>query len=152
MLKTLEERNLSKAQYINKKCESLQHEDNFYLLKLLLPNKFIENQKFKSQLKNKPELILTINKCFKYTVELNLQYQFKDSTSETVIIRSYQDAKVAELMYCTDFQIFIRLMGPKIPVKTHFNTRISLNRFLNKWLNFLTINGYSSRQWVSFEN
>lgn len=147
MLKTLNQRRLYKTEYSNKNCLSIQHEDNFYLLQLLLPNDLLETQSFKSTRTDKPELRLFIKKRFKYTIELELMYKFESSCSESVVIRAYQDAKVAELMYCTDLQRFIRLMGPKISPEVHFNTRISLNRFLNKWLNYLIQNGYSSRHW-----
>jgi len=152
MLNTLKQREFSKAQYINNKCVSLQHEDNFYLLQLLIPHQLEKNQTLICELKNKPKLILLVKDCFKYTVEFELKYQFKNSVSESVVIRNYLDAKVAELMYCTDFQRFIRLMGPKISPHVHFKTRMSLNRFLDKWLNYLLQNGYNASAWKSLDN
>ena len=137
-----------KAQYINKQCVSIQHEDNYQLLSLLLPTKLIENNRYKSQLKDKPLLAINVLNQYKYTLELEFTYLFKFGQSESITIKLYHDAKVAEIVYCTDVQQFIRLMGPKICPKIHKETRNVLNIFLNKWLNYLLKNGYNQTKWT----
>ncbi|MBL4772959.1 MAG: DUF1249 domain-containing protein, partial [Alcanivoracaceae bacterium] len=73
---------------------------------------------------------------------------FNFGKSEKVTIKLYEDAKVAEVVYCTNVQKFIRLLGPKVPPKVHMETRGALNIFLNKWLNYLLQNAYSRDKWV----
>jgi uncharacterized protein YqiB (DUF1249 family) len=148
MLKEKIKNTHSKSNYINQNCVTIQHEDNYLLLKHLIPTHLQENQQFKSTTVNKPELMLKVIQKYKYTVELELKYLFKFGHSENIIIRLYQDAKVAEIMHCTDLQKFIRLLGPKISPKVHVETRSALNVFLNKWLNFLMKNNYSHQNWL----
>ncbi|MCF6318979.1 MAG: DUF1249 domain-containing protein [Proteobacteria bacterium] len=137
-----------KAQYINKQCMSVQHEDNYQLINMLLPVKLLENAHYKSKCFNQPQLNIQVINQYKYTTELEFSYLFEFGKSETISIKLYHDAKVAEIVYCTDVQQFIRLMGPKICPKIHKETRSVLNNFLNKWLNFLLNNGYNSQQWI----
>jgi uncharacterized protein YqiB (DUF1249 family) len=125
----------------------IQHEDNFHLLHLLLPKKILENTKYISNIRNKPKLNIYVVNQYKYTLELEFSYQFSFGNSEKILVKIYQDAKVAEIVYCTDVQQFIRLMGPRICPKIHKETRNVLNKFLNKWLNFLMQNGYNSLSW-----
>ena len=151
MLQTLKQRNIAQARYVNYKCVALQHEDNFHLLNLLCPENIEKNQPLVSTHSHRPKLIFKPLECFKYTHEFEMLYEFENSQSESVVIRSYLDARVAELMYCTDFQKFIRLLGPRVSPQVHFKTRMSLNRFLNKWLNYLLLNGYSSQKWEAID-
>ena len=137
-----------KSQYVNQKCVSIQHEDNYQLLSLLLPNKLIENKQYQSQLIDKPQLNIQVVNQYKYTLELEFSYLFEFGQSESITIKLYNDAKVAEIVYCTDVQQFIRLMGPKICPKIHQETRNVLNIFLNKWLNYLLNNGYATKHWM----
>jgi len=149
MLETKNKTRVAKSQYVNKKCVSIQHEDNYHLLSLLLPKKLIESFQYISTTADKPQLIINVLNNYKYTIELELSYQFKFEKSEKILIKLYQDAKVAEIVYCTDVQQFIRLMGPKICPKIHKETRDVLNKFLNKWLNYLLQNNYSFNQWAT---
>ena len=137
----------TKSNYTNDKCVTIQHEDNYLLLKHLLPTDLQEGEEFKTTNDNKPQLSLKVIQKFKYTIELELKYLFKFGNSEKITIRLYQDAKVAEIMHCTDLQKFIRLLGPKLSPKIHVETRSALNVFLNKWLNFLMTNNYSQHNW-----
>ncbi len=137
-----------KTRYINQKCVSIQHEDNYQLLSLLLPNKLIDNKQYQSQLVDKPQLNIQVINQYKYTLELEFCYLFEFGQSESITIKLYNDAKVAEIVYCTDVQQFIRLMGPKICPKIHKETRNVLNIFLNKWLNYLLNNGYATKHWI----
>lgn len=148
MLKSEEKKHAVQSDYTNKKCVSIQHEDNFHLLGLLLPIGIEEGRVYQSCNGDKPLLKLTINKKFKYTLELELHYVFRYAQSEKIAIKIYQDAQVAEMLYCTNLQKFIRLMGPKISPKTHMKTRTALNNFLNKWLSYLLKSGYSDRKWA----
>ena len=135
------------SRYSNNQCVSIQHEDNFQLLNLLLPKQLITNHCFKSSLENKPCLYINVVNKFKYTTELVFKYSFDFGHSEEIVVKLYNDAKVAEIVYCTDLQQFIRLLGPKICPKIHKQTRGSLNVFLNKWLSFLLKNNYNKNNW-----
>jgi uncharacterized protein YqiB (DUF1249 family) len=137
----------NKSNYINNNCVSIQHEDNFLLLGLLLPRNLNESVQYQSKLVNKPKLMISIINQFKYTTELEFNYLFNFGKSEKICIKLYHDAKVAEMVYCTNVHQFIRLLGPKIPPKIHMQTRYALNTFLNKWLNYLLKNGYRSELW-----
>jgi uncharacterized protein YqiB (DUF1249 family) len=149
MLETKNRSRVAKSQYINEKCVTIQHEDNHHLLGLLLPKKMIESYSYTSSLVGKPQLVIKVINRYKYTLELEFSYLFDFGKSEKILIKLYQDAKVAEIVYCTDVQQFIRLMGPKICPKIHKETRSVLNIFLNKWLNYLLQNNYSTNQWIS---
>ncbi len=131
------------SRYINENCVSLQHEDNYQLLNVLLPAKLIENKCYQSSHTTKPKLQICVINKYKYTTEVEFNYLFQFGSSEKITIKLYHDAKVAELVHCTNVQKFIRLLGPKIALKVHCETRSTLNKFLNKWLNFLLKNGYS---------
>lgn len=144
---TLQKVQKAQNSYINKNCETIQHEDNYQLLNLLLPATLFSDGCFKSSVANKPKLIIQVINKFKYTTELAFKYSFDFGSSEEIVIKLYHDAKVAELVYCTDLQKFIRLLGPKISPKIHSKTRGSLNVFLNKWLNFLLQNNYNNTHW-----
>ncbi|MFW5446620.1 MAG: DUF1249 domain-containing protein [Methylophagaceae bacterium] len=147
MFKSKQSTKIIKSDYINKDCVSIQHEDNYQLLNLLLPKLLIEMKTYKSTIAEKPSLIIKVLNKYKYTIELEFSYLFNFGKSEKINIKLYQDAKVAEIVYCTNVQQFIRLMGPKICPKIHKKTRNVLNIFLNKWLNYLLKNGYSQHQW-----
>jgi len=151
MLETKNRPIFTKSEYINEKCVSIQHEDNYHLLGLLLPNKLIESYTYTSSLMDKPQLNIQVINNYKYTLELEFSYAFDFGKSEKILIKIYQDAKVAEIVYCTDVQQFIRLMGPKICPKIHKETRSVLNIFLNKWLNYLLQNNYSHNQWDTID-
>jgi len=142
----------SQSAYINKSCVSIQHEDNFHLLNLLLPNKLIHKNEYWSTLNDKPQLIIHVLNKYKYTIELEFCYAFDFGKSEKIVIKLYQDAQVAEIVYCTDVQQFIRLLGPKICPKIHKQTRNVLNNFLNKWLNYLLKNNYRRDKWKVLDN
>jgi uncharacterized protein YqiB (DUF1249 family) len=135
------------TQYTNDKCETIKHEDNYHLLKLLLPVQLFEGVIYTSTVVNRPLLKIHVLKSFKYTTEIELSYIFKSHNSEKIILRSYEDAKVAEIVYCTDVQQFIRLLGPKIKPQVHLKTRASLNIFLAKLLHYLLKSGYNHNHW-----
>jgi len=147
MLKMKSKPKLSQASYVNENCVSIQHEDNFQLLKLLIPNKLFNNCIYESCLSNKPKLFLDVVNKYKYTTEMLFKYSFEFGNSEEIVVKLYHDAQVAEIVYCTDLQQFIRLLGPKICPEIHSKTRGSLNVFLNKWLRFLLQNNYNSDNW-----
>ena len=147
MLKSKNKPSSSKSQYINQQCVSIQHEDNFQLFSLLLPTQLFNGNTYQSSLTNKPKLFLEVINKYKYTSELVFKYSFDFGNSEEIVVKLYHDAKVAEIVYCTDLQQFIRLLGPKICPKIHSETRGSLNTFLNKWLCFLLQNNYNKNNW-----
>ena len=140
----------SQYKYVNQDCLSIQHEDNYQLLSHILPTDLQQGFQLKSTLQGKPELMVVVKNNYKYTLELEINYVFKFGKSETIALKLYQDAQVAEMVYCTNLQQFIRLMGPKISPKIHMQTRNALNNFLNKWLNYLLHNGYSKDNWLVF--
>lgn len=146
MLDSLNKSKSIQSNYINEQCVSIQHEDNYQMLCLLLPIKLLENQMYVSNIVDKPKLNIYVLNKYKYTTELEFRYQFEFGNSEKITIKLYNDAKVAELVFCTNVQKFIRLLGPRIAPEVHKQTRNTLNTFLNKWLNFLLQNNYSTNQ------
>ena len=148
MLKSKNKAVMSQSNYSNNECVTIQHEDNFHLLHLLLPKKLTRHYCYHSTLENKPCLSVTVVNKYKYTTELVFKYSFEFGNSEEIVVKLYNDAKVAEIVYCTDLQQFIRLLGPKISPKVHKETRSSLNIFLNKWLCFLLQNNYNKNNWI----
>ena len=147
MLRSKNKPKISQNNYINKQCVSIKHEDNFQLLNLLIPKQLLRGGCYESSIQNKPKLFLNVLNKYKYTTELVFKYSFEFGNSEEIVIKLYNDAQVAEIVYCTDLQQFIRLLGPKICPKIHSETRGSLNIFLNKWLSFLLQNNYNKINW-----
>ncbi len=148
MLKSKSKKAIFTSNYINDKCVSIQHEDNFQLLKMIVPQKLFTEFNYESTVVNKPKLYCQVLNNYKYTTELVFKYSFEFGNSEEIVVKLYHDAQVAEVVYCTDLQQFIRLLGPKICPRIHSETRASLNVFLNKWLGFLLQNNYSQTHWV----
>lgn len=142
----------TQSNYSNLHCGSVAHENNYQLLKLLLPVQLYQGISYISALKHKPMISIKVTKEFKYTTEIELNYQFSFGESEKIVLRAYNDAKVAEIIYCTDFQQFIRLLGPKVNHKVHLETRTSLNVFLSKLLHFLLKSGYNHNHWVQLSS
>ncbi len=140
-------KNHSISEFINPTCESIQHENNYQLLQLLLPLQLYKGIFYQSRVPNKPLVQVVVKEVFKYTTEIELSYLFTFGSSEKVVMRLYHDANVAEITYCTDLQQFIRLLGPKITPKTHLKTRSALNVFLNKLMLFLLKSGYNHNHW-----
>ncbi|HPI97022.1 MAG TPA: DUF1249 domain-containing protein [Gammaproteobacteria bacterium] len=138
---------IRKSEIVNPKCLTLRHENNFVMLQLLLPNHFKTGEKYISTAKNRPRLVMKIINCYKYTTEIIMNYEFDSQSSEEINIKIYHDAQLAEIVYCTDVQKFIRLLGPKVCPQIHKKTRTTLNTFLQKWLNFLLAKGYSGHLW-----
>ena len=135
------------SSYSNQQCETIKHEDNFQLMKMLFPVHLYQGVCYESTLENRPIVQIKVSQAFKYTTEIELKYIFKFGMSEKIIMRSYEDARVAEIVYCTDFQQFIRLLGPRICPKVHLKTRSALNIFLHKLLSFLLKSGYNHNHW-----
>jgi uncharacterized protein YqiB (DUF1249 family) len=138
----------TQSNYINLQCGSIAHENNYQLIKLLLPVQLYQGVSYQSALKHKPMVNIKVTQEFKYTTEIELNYQFSFGESEKLVLRVYNDAQVAEITYCTDFQQFIRLLGPKVNHKIHLETRASLNSFLSKLLHFLLKSGYNHNHWI----
>jgi uncharacterized protein YqiB (DUF1249 family) len=143
---------MQNSPFINQKCETIRHEDNFQLMKMLFPVHLYQGVCYETTLGNRPVVQITVSHSFKYTTEIELKYIFKFGHSEKIIMRCYEDAKVAEIVYCTDFQQFIRLLGPRISPKVHLKTRSALNVFLNKLLNFLLKSGYNHNHWIQLSS
>ena len=138
--------------FINQKCETIRHEDNFQLMKMLFLVHLYQGVCYETTLGNRPVVQITVSQAFKYTTEIELKYIFKFGHSEKIIMRCYEDARVAEIVYCTDFQQFIRLLGPRVSPKVHLKTRSALNIFLNKLLNFLLKTGYNHNHWIQLSS
>lgn len=138
--------------YTNELCETIKHEDNFQLMKMLFPVHLYQGVCYETTLGNRPVVQITVSQAFKYTTEIELKYIFKFGHSEKIIMRCYEDARVAEIVYCTDFQQFIRLLGPRVSPKVHLKTRSALNIFLNKLLNFLLKTGYNHNHWIQLSS
>lgn len=148
MLLGISKQNSERSEFINRNCLTVKHENNYFLLGILLPDLVSSNPIAESIVLNKPKLRLKLINQFKYTTELAMSYRFEFGKTEDINIRLYHDAQVAEIVYCTDVQKFIRQMGPRICPKIHKQTRVSLNIFLNKWIKYLLGNGYSKKKWV----
>ncbi|MCF6300965.1 MAG: DUF1249 domain-containing protein [Proteobacteria bacterium] len=132
----------------SKASMTILHEDNFNMLTLLLPVDLQKTSCFTSCASNKPELRLRIVELFPYTTEFELKYHFEKMHSDSMVIRIYWDAKVAELLYSSEFEKRIRMLGPRIDIGTHAEIRCRQNIFLNKWLVFLIDNGYDANKWL----
>ncbi len=131
---------------------TLLHEENHRLLKMLLPDSLRSGEEKVSCVPKKPRLSMRVDKVFPYTTELSLSYRFDAHPSDTLVLRIYWDARVAELLYSSEFERQIRRHGPYICTTTQAGLRISQNRFLQKWLVYLLDNGYRGCAWRAVDN
>jgi len=138
---------IKKSNYVTHNCVSIKHENNFQMLKILLPVQLFKSVCYHSSINNKPIIQIKVKECYKYTTELELSYLFSFGNSEKMTIRIYEDAQVAEIIYCTNLQQFIRLLGAKIKPQVHVETRANLTILLQKLLTFLLRSGYNHNHW-----
>lgn len=126
---------------------SFLHEENYRMLELLMPRKYECSCEYISLIKNHPILQLVIQQKHTYTTDISFEYQFENSDSDQIAIRIYHDAHVAELLYSTEFERQLRILGPNISSQLHAKTRTKQNIFLHKWLIYLLDVGYGVNQW-----
>ncbi len=143
----LVDKNITQSNYINHNCVTLRHECNYQMLRLLLPVQLYKGVHYHSSIKHKPVLQIKVTECFKYTTQIELSYLFSFGNSEKITMRIYHDAQVSEIIYCTNLQQFIRLLGVKIKPQVHAQTRNALAVFLQKLLTFLLKSGYNHNHW-----
>lgn len=145
------DKKIKKSNYTSAQCVSIKHESNYQMLKMLLPVHLYQGVSYQTALRHKPTIQIKVKEYFKYTTEIELAYAFSFGNSEKITIRLYEDAQVAEIVYCTNLQQFIRLLGNKIKPQVHFETRNSLTIFLQKLLTFLLKSGYNHNHWQQSE-
>ncbi len=122
------------------------YEQNFNLLKLLLPDIVKIPDKLISRISGSPDLYLTIQERCKYTTTILLTYYFPVSEQESVanpglVIKIYHDAGQAEAMACmkTGFMPVEHSHRNKQP---YVDCRWQSNVFVEKWLRFTIHQGH----------
>ncbi len=150
----LTEQYLTHRQYVRRHNISLMqlHEFNHKLLGALLPTCSDQAKIFRSTLKNKATLQVTIRERFKFTTEISMCMLFDDAVSDALVIRIYHDAQLAELIYSNEFEKQYRQLGGKVDSSNQASLRYSQNCFLNKWLIYLLENHYTSMTWTAINN
>lgn len=93
------------------------------------------------------DLRLDVIERHRYTLELHLTYCMTDrhtgGLAPSAWLRLYRDAHVAEATHCQPGQRLWRALGPFAPARTHFQHRMRMASFLNRWLEYLAEQGHS---------
>jgi len=90
---------------------------------------------------------LSVQERHPYTLELGLSYAVLDATTghpaPSAQLRSYLDAHMTEALHCEPGRDLWQVLGPLAPARNVVLHRLRMNRFLNRWLEYLAEQGHS---------
>jgi uncharacterized protein len=92
------------------------------------------------------DLILDVIEIHSYTSELRLSYTLQDPVTgnpdPSVFVRVYFDSKQAEATHCYAGRDWQEVLGLRPSMRVLVGHRLRMNSFLNKWLDYLDIQGH----------
>lgn len=90
---------------------------------------------------------LSVQERHPYTLELGLSYAVLDASTghpaPSAQLRSYLDAHMTEALHCEPGRDLWHVLGPFTPARSVMLHRLRMNRFLNRWLEYLAEQGHS---------
>lgn len=90
---------------------------------------------------------LSVQERHPYTLELGLSYLVVDATTgqpaPSAQLRTYLDARMTEALHCEPGRALWQVLGPLAPARNVMLHRLRMNRFLNRWLEYLAEQGHS---------
>lgn len=93
-------------------------------------------------------LMLDVIEIHAYTLELKLSYNMLDPVSgqpdPSAFIRVYRDTRQCEVTHCYVGRQWQDVLGLRPSTKVMVGHRLRMNSFLNKWLDYLDIQGHAS--------
>ncbi|MEM9300960.1 MAG: DUF1249 domain-containing protein [Pseudomonadota bacterium] len=123
------------------------YEENYRQLTLLVDDHDLAEDRYISRVDGELPLYLEVLERHRYTTFARLTYVIDDgaglrSLDPDAHIRIYHDAQVAEATHCYPGQINQPLFGALVPVNDVYEHRWRVNRFLDRWLEYLIQRGH----------
>jgi uncharacterized protein len=98
-------------------------------------------------------LNLEVIEVHAYTLELKLSYDMLDEVSgqpdPSAFVRIYRDTEQAEVTHCYVGRQWQDVLGLRPSTKVMVGHRLRMNSFLNKWLDYLDIQGHAPHTFIS---
>jgi uncharacterized protein len=100
-------------------------------------------------------LVLDVLEVHAYTLELKLSYNLLDPVSgqpdPSAFVRVYRDTQQCEVTHCYVGRQWQDVLGLRPSIKVLVGHRLRMNSFLNKWLDYLDIQGHAPHTMISSE-
>lgn len=123
------------------------YEANFIKLTWLLADQWRDTGTFVSCSSRDCDLYLTVEEHSRFTRQLRLTYMFQEPSGAVadpdMLLRTYLDARVAEVVAWADHQRHPLLCSLVLSYGGEIDRRWARNMVLGKWLDFLLDNGHS---------
>ncbi|WHZ19042.1 MAG: hypothetical protein OJF55_001191 [Rhodanobacteraceae bacterium] len=124
----------------------LYAENHRRLARLFAPERLAVGE-FVSSVDDGLDVRLSVQERHPYTLELGLSYAVLDATTgqpaPSAQLRSYLDARMTEALHCEPGRDLWQVLGPLAPARNVMLHRLRMNRFLNRWLEYLGEQGHS---------
>ena len=93
------------------------------------------------------DLVVEVLEVHAYTLELRISYRMRDPVTgrpdPSAYVRIYRDARQAEVTHCYIGRQWQDVLGLHPSPKVLFGHRLRMNSFLNKWLDYLDVQGHA---------
>lgn len=93
------------------------------------------------------DVLLSVQQRHPYTLELGLTYGVVDvstgNPAPSAQLRCYLDAHMTEALHCQPGRDLWQVLGPLAPARNVLQHRLRMNGFLNRWLEYLAVQGHS---------
>lgn len=124
----------------------LYSENHHRLARLFAPERLVVGE-YTSCVDDGLDVRLSVQERHPYTLELGLSYVVLDATTghpaPSAQLRSYLDAHMTEALHCEPGRDLWQVLGPLAPARNVMLHRLRMNRFLNRWLEYLGEQGHS---------
>lgn len=124
----------------------LYAENHHRLARLFAPERLAVGE-YVSSVDDGLDVRLSVQDRHPYTLELGLTYAVLDATTgnpaPSAQLRSYLDAHMTEALHCEPGRDLWQVLGPLAPARNVMLHRLRMNRFLNRWLEYLGEQGHS---------
>lgn len=121
--------------------------ENYERAEILFDTAVLKAGRYQSQGHDGLALILDVIEVHAYTLELKLSYDLLDPVSgqpdPSAFIRVYRDTKQCEVTHCYVGRQWQDVLGLRPSTKVMVGHRLRMNSFLNKWLDYLDIQGHA---------
>lgn len=124
-----------------------RYADNYWRLARLFPLLELPVGDYRSVASDGIELHVDLLERHSYTLELRLTYGLTDPGSgerdPSAMVRIYTDARLAEVTHCEVSQRWRDVLGLRGVARELMDTRMRMNSFLGRWLEYLEERGHS---------
>ena len=121
--------------------------ENYERAESLFNTASLKARRYQSQGHDGLALLLDVIEVHAYTLELKLSYDMLDPVSgqpdPSAFIRVYRDTRQCEVTHCYVGRQWQDVLGLRPSTKVLVGHRLRMNSFLNKWLDYLDIQGHA---------